>query len=158
MNPPASSGQERSIPPRSMQGRRLTVVPGVVAAALATLYLGLHAADARKVERANQLGLASSIEEAAAEARQVERRPAETRALQVEAVALTALGRYPDAVAAWRRVAEREPNSWLVHLGLARALAFAGDAKGARAALMRAKGLNPRMRVPDELRPIAAAG
>ena len=158
MNPPANSGQERSIPPRSMRGRRLTVVPGVLAAALATLYLGLHAAEARKVERADRLGLAGSFEEAAAAARQVTRRPAETRALQIEAIALTALGRYPEAAAAWRRVVEREPNSWAVHLGLARTLAFGGDPGSARLSLLRAKRLNPRLRIPDELRPIAAAG
>ena len=158
MNPPASSGQERSIPPWSMPGRRLTILPGVVAAALASVYMGMHGADARRVEDANRLGAAGSFEEAAAEARQVARRPAETRALQVEAIALTALGRHEEATAAWQRVAAREPNSWIVHLGLARTLLFAGDAQGARAALLRAKGLNPQLSVPDELRPVAAPG
>lgn len=130
----------------------------MVAAALASLYLGLHAADARRLERANELGIAGDYEEAAVEARHVARRPAATRALQVDAVALTALGRYPEATAVWRRLAGREPNSWVVHLGLARALVLSGDIEGARVALLRAKALNPRFRVPDELRAIAVPG
>ena len=117
----------------------------------------MHSADARRLQDANRLGIAQSYEAAAAEARQISRRPAQTRALQVEAIALMALGRYPEAAAQWRRVAEREPNNWLVHIGLARTLVYAGDAEGARASLLRAKGLNPRLRVPDELRPLAAA-
>lgn len=127
----------------------------VVAAAAGSLHLALHAIDARRLERANQLGLAGSYEEAMAEARRAGRPPARTRALQVEAVALGALGRHGEAVDAWARVVRREPNSWVTWLGFARSLAFAGDADGARAALLRAKRLNPRLRVPDELRAVA---
>ena len=122
-------------------------MPAVAAALLATLYLAVHAVDARRLERANQLGLAGSYEEAAAEARRVSHAPAETRALQVQAVALTALGRYDDATAAWVRLVGRDPNSWIVHLGLARTRLLAGDAAGARAALARARQLNPRVRL-----------
>ena len=141
-----------------MRGGRLTVAAGVAAATLLAFYLGAHAVDAQRVQQANRLGLAGRYEDALAEARRVRRAPAIARALRAEAVALTALGRYEPAVGAWRRVTAREPNAWVAHLGLARTLVLAGDGAGARAALVRAKGLNPRLRVPPELRSVAAAG
>jgi Flp pilus assembly protein TadD len=112
--------------------------------ALLAIDLGLGAADASRVHRANDLGAAGHYAAAAAEAAAVHRAPADAAALLVRARALTADGDGAAARDAWRRVVRRTPNDWRIHEERAAALASLG-APGAvvAAAHRRARELNP---------------
>ena len=122
---------------------RLPAVP----LAIAAVYVGIHAGDAARVQRANEYGLQGRLDAAVAEAVGVRGAPEEARALYTIAVARAAQGS-PEAVGAWERALRLDPNNWQAALGYARALAAAGRGADARRALTRVRTLNPRARLP----------
>jgi Flp pilus assembly protein TadD len=127
------------------------VVPQLALAACCAacaVWLAVHAADARTVHRANDLGLRGSHVQALATARDVTRRPSAVRAARVRAAASVALGRLADAERALADVAADAPNDWEAHRGRAVVLRELGQPEAAQRAMARALELNPRLQLP----------
>lgn len=122
-----------------------------LACALGAGYLAAEAVDAERVQRANELGIAGDYEGALSAAARVQGGPAERRAMQVEANALYAAGRLEQAADAFARLARRDPHNWVVHSEHARVLLALGARRRARAAMARARRLNPTLPLPSEL-------
>ena len=119
-------------------------------------YLTLAAGDAAQVERADRAGAAGQLRQALATAREVEREPARTRALVVQAYALRELGRLPEAERAFARALRRHPNDWVLRRDHAGVLLRLGARGRAGQEMARALQLNPRMRLPAGFRRTAA--
>lgn len=125
--------------------------PALVAAlccAACAVWLGVQAVDARRVHRANDLGLQGRHAEALAVAAKVTRAPAALRADRVDATAAISLGQFAVADRALARAVAAAPNDWTAHRDRAVVLQQLGRLREAAAEMGRAVALNPRMRVP----------
>jgi Flp pilus assembly protein TadD len=111
-------------------------------------YLALHQRDQSRVRTASELGLRGRYAQAQAEARRVTRAPAQAQALLIQAYAAQALGRHRQAVALFRRAAEREPRNWSLHRDWAISLQALGQRREARERMELASTLNPLMPAP----------
>jgi len=115
---------------------------------LSALYLAANDRDADRVRDADRLGAAGDYAGALRVARDVSAPPQDARALVVQAYALHALGRRPQASRAFARAVARDPNNWVLHRDWAVVLAQLGRRAQAGDEMSRALALNPRMSLP----------
>lgn len=127
---------------------RLTAIAAGAVCLLTAVYLGANDRDADRVRDADQRGAAGDYAGALRVARDVSAPPQDARALLIQAYALQALGRRPQASRAFARAAARDPNNWVIHRDWAILLAQLGRRTQARDEMTRALALNPRMALP----------
>lgn len=141
---------------RQTRPSRLPAAAAGLLCAVAAVYLGGSAADARRVAEANDLGRAGKYAAAASTARlAIDERPADGRALLTLARALERQGRLVQAASVLRTAAQRYPNEYDIHLRRAVVLAELNRDRAAAQALRRALVLNPLAEVPA---PFAVVG
>jgi Flp pilus assembly protein TadD len=132
----------------SPRGTRWLSLPAAAVCLVLAGYLALTARDERHVQRANELGLQGHYAAAVAEARQVSRAPAASRARLTQAYAELYRGRLPAALDQFHEAARRDPNNYVVRRDWAFALLLAGRREGAQRQMARALALNPRLTLP----------
>jgi tetratricopeptide (TPR) repeat protein len=111
-------------------------------------YLAITARDEQHVKRANQLGQAGQYAAAVAEARQVTRAPAASRARLAQAYAEILRGHNAAALEQFREAARRDPNNFVIRRDWAFALLLVGRRQAAQTQMARALALNPRLQLP----------
>ncbi len=145
MDPPAEARRRR---PRALGPDRVALLVAAGACLLVAGYLFAQQRQESRLRTANLLGAHGRFAAAVTEARQVTRPPARARAALVEAYALRAMGRLPQAALAFRRAANEDPANWTIRRDFATTLLAVGRGSAARAQLRRALRLNPRMGLP----------
>ena len=118
----------------------------LLCAALA-VYAAGQAGAARRVQRADVLGLHGDYAGALREALAVHSSPAEGQALLVAAAAAAASGDDRDAADLLGLAVRRDPQDWSVHFSRALVLRRLGD-PAAGAEMATARRLNPRLALP----------
>lgn len=127
------------------------IVAGVVCVVLAG-YLALAARDEHRVQDANRAGVRADYRRVTELAGTVHRAPAAARARLLEAYAAVGRRDWPRAFEQFAAAAAAAPNDWELRRDWALTLGVAGEPAKAQKQLQRALALNPRMRVPQELR------
>lgn len=124
---------------------------GLVAlvAALTGIWLLAEYGHERDLERANAAGVRGDYRTALREARRARSGTTTSgRADAVAAYALLRLGRLAEASRSFAGAVDSDPTDWRLRRDWAQTLFVLGDRGGARAQLVRALALNPRLGVP----------
>ena len=136
-------------------GRRLAAIAVAAVCLLTAGYLAASERDADQLRHAEELGLTGDYAGALAAARRVDVPPQDGRALAVQAYALQAMRRGPEASTMFARAVARDPNNWVLHRDWGVLLAGLGRRAQAGREIGRALRLNPGMPLPPGFSPPA---